>query len=83
AGVNVVPGVAKRRKLAVRVKLKLAGAGAPAAELLQITTAIAARLAGLVNGLAPGGALPRARLLAAAMVDQRVIDADVTLTPDG
>ena len=82
AGVLVLPGVAARRQIAVRVALTLTGAGVAAPELAEIVAGVGERLGKLVDGAAPGGMLRRAQLLATVMADPRVVDATVTLTPE-
>jgi len=83
AGVVVLAGAAARRRVAVRVGLVLAGAGVSGRELGEIQSGVVARLTGLMNATPPGGIVRRARLIAAAMADARIIDATVTLTPEG
>lgn len=83
AGVVVLAGAAARRRVSVRVGLMLAGAGVSGGELATIQDGVAARLAELLNAVPPGGTVRRARLIAAAMADARIIDAAVTLHPEG
>ena len=83
AGVLVIPGAAARRRVAVRVALTLAGTGVGGGELADIQAGVAQRLIKAIGDISPGGVLRRAQLLSAVMADARVVDATVTLTPDG
>lgn len=83
AGIRVLSGEAGRLRLSVRVQLTLAGAGLPPAELAALTRAAEERLAGYLGGVSPGGAVRRAKLLSLVLQDDRVVDAAVTLLPQG
>jgi uncharacterized phage protein gp47/JayE len=79
AGIRVVTGAAARRQVGVRVALTLAGTGVSGSELASLRAALESKLMALLNGLAPGGTVRRARLVALAMEDPRIVDAQITL----
>jgi uncharacterized phage protein gp47/JayE len=83
AGIRILTGAAARRQVSMRVALTLAGTGVPGAELGPLQKAIETRLLAALRALPPGGTVRRAQLAAAALADERVVDARVFLAPDG
>lgn len=82
AGIFVDRRWAESVRIGMRVDLRLA-APLPDAELAGLKADLAGRLVAELRGLAPGGTLRRARLIAAAMADARLTDAAVTVLADG
>lgn len=83
AGIRVLMGETARLRLSVRVRLTLAGVSLPAAELAALTQGVEGRLADYLGSIAPGGSARRAKLLSLALQDDRIVDATVTLLPEG
>jgi uncharacterized phage protein gp47/JayE len=82
AGIRVITGSAARRRVSVRVQLTLAGTGVSGPDLASIKSALQDKLVASLNAIPPGGTVRRARLVALAMEDARIIDARVFLTPE-
>lgn len=83
AGIRVISGAAARRRVGVRVSLTLRGTGVSGTELSQLRSTLEARLTEALDAIAPGGMIRRAQLLAAALQDPRVVDAQISLLPEG
>ncbi len=83
AGIRVLSGAAARRRVNVRVALTLAGTGVTGPEFATIRASLEARLVKTLNAVAPGGMVRRARLVAIAMEDERIVDARLFLAADG
>jgi uncharacterized phage protein gp47/JayE len=88
AGIRVIPGEAARRQIGVQVSLTLAGSGLSGAEEQEINEGVETRLADYLGSLPPGDSdgvtkARRAKLLSLALQDERIVDAAVTLQPDG
>lgn len=83
AGIRVEDGEAARRPLDVRVALTLAANGLGGAQLGALTAAIEERVAESLASTPPGGTVRRARLSTLALQDPAVLDARITLAPEG
>jgi uncharacterized phage protein gp47/JayE len=83
AGIRILAGAAARRRVNVRVVLTLAGTGVSGPEFAGIRTALDAKITSALNGIAPGGMVRRARLVAIVMEDPRIVDARVFLAAEG
>ncbi len=83
AGIRVLLGDAARLRVAVTVAAELTDDAADAAERAEITGGIEDRIASVVEAVAPGGLIRNAPLVAAALADARVADAQVTLAAEG
>lgn len=83
AGILVTTSFAGRLDLAFDVTLTLAGSFEPASVVDEITDGVRTRLDEAVDGLAPGGVLRRAQLVAAVLADARIVDASVAITAGG
>lgn len=84
AGIRALPPVdAARVAIDVQVALVLAGTGLPSAELTALESSIETTLREHLRGVSPGGKVRRAQLTSLILRDPRVVDATVTLIPQG
>jgi uncharacterized phage protein gp47/JayE len=83
AGVRIVRKDAASLAVRAVVKLTLAGAGVPAAQVASVTDPIAAAVKDYLGGLSPGATARKSKLQALALGDGRVHDATVILQPAG
>lgn len=83
AGIRVQTASAARLSVSVRVDLTLGGTGVSGAELSALQADLRDRLGKALDTVPPGGSIRRARLVALAMQDPRIVDARVYLTPEG
>jgi hypothetical protein len=84
AGIRVVLDAAAPKRVDVALALIVAGAAEPAgAERADLVAAATGRVTAYLGGLAPGGRVRRAQLASAVLADARLVDAAVTLTPEG
>jgi uncharacterized phage protein gp47/JayE len=84
AGIRVTDGSATPRRVDATLSLVVAGAvRPPEAEVKAISDGAVARVREVLAATPPGGKVRRAQLVAAVLKDTRVVDATVTLTPQG
>jgi uncharacterized phage protein gp47/JayE len=83
AGIRVLAGSAARRPIHMRVLLTLAGTGLSGSEFAAVRAALEGKLVTALNAVPPGGSVRRARLVSVAMEDQRIVDAQIFLAPEG
>jgi len=83
AGIFVDLSYAGRVVLAAHLTLTLAGRSLPTSDVVNIQDGVFNRLDAAVKGLAPGGVLRKARLLASLLEDQRIVDVVLSMTADG
>lgn len=83
AGVRVDFGQAQSVKLAVSVSLTLETAVLPESDFDSLKADVETRLAGVIDTVSPGGTIRRGPLVAAVLEDSRILDAEITLTPEG
>lgn len=83
AGIRVVQSKAKSKRLAVQVRLTLAGAGLPGGDLAALNDGVQQRLKKYLTDLPPGGKARRAQMVKLVLDDDRIADAEVKLLPEG
>ncbi|MGE3956467.1 MAG: baseplate J/gp47 family protein [Vicinamibacterales bacterium] len=83
AGIRVLHGVASPEKLAARVRLTLAGAPLPPAEIEQLRARVRQALTDEVGRRGVGERLRNRPLTASVLADDRIVDAAVALGRDG
>lgn len=83
AGIRVLWSRAGGKRVNVRVKLTLAGAGVAGSALAALNGGVEARLKPYLTALPPGGKARRAQMLKLVLEDARITDAEVTLLPEG
>lgn len=83
AGIRVLSSDAARVAIDVQVALTLAGTGVPSAELTALQGSLQSGLEAQLRGVSPGGKVRRAQLTSLALRDPRIVDATVTLVPQG
>ncbi|GIG64557.1 hypothetical protein [Phytomonospora endophytica] len=84
AGIRVHNGAAEPLTVGARMRLTVAGKTAPVgSELAELSTGAVDRITTLLRGIAPGGKIRRAQLAGQALADPRVVDAEITLLPEG
>jgi uncharacterized phage protein gp47/JayE len=83
AGIRVIGAEAARVRVNVKGTLTLAGAGLSPPDTAALTASLEGKLADYLTRIAPGGTARRAQMTALILSDSRVVDAKVTLTPQG
>lgn len=83
AGIRILTADAQTLKVAVKVALTLAGASLSGADLQSVKSGVGERLSKVLKGVPTGGVVRQAQLSVAVLSDARIVDADITLTPDG
>lgn len=83
AGIRVIPGVAASEKLAARVRLTIAGAPLPAADVEQVRKRVAATLSTEIAKRGVGDRLRNRPLTSAILTDGRIVDAAIALGREG
>lgn len=83
AGIRVIDADAAGLRVGVKAMLTLAGASLPAAELNALTAGFEERIVGYLTTVPPGGTVRRSKITKAAMTDDRIVDAQIQLTPEG
>jgi uncharacterized phage protein gp47/JayE len=83
AGIRIVTHDAAKKIIEVKLELTLAGAGVPDSELAQISSSIEEKVTNYLSDIPPGGTARQAKMSALVLEDNRVVDAKVSLVPDG
>lgn len=83
AGIRIESRGAVRRRIDIRVKLTLAGAGAVGPELEATERGVRERVTALLAAVPPGGKVRRAQLSALVLQDPAIVDASVELLQEG
>jgi len=83
AGIRIRTSDAKTLKVAVKARLTLAGSTLSGSDLQAVKSGVEERLSKLLKSVPTAGVVRQAQLSVAALSDARVIDAEITLTPEG
>ena len=84
AGIRVTDGSATPQRVDATLGLVVAGAvRPPAAEIASISAGAVERVTAVLAATPPGGKVRRAQLVTAVLQDARLVDATVTLKPQG
>jgi uncharacterized phage protein gp47/JayE len=83
AGIRVLDAEAGSFPVVVQADLRLSGASLPGPELRAVQEGVESRVSEYLSSLPPGGVARRAKILQAAMQDDRVVDAAIRLVPAG
>lgn len=83
AGIRVIDAEAASLAITVQGELRLAGASLQGEDLRRLNDGVESRVFEYLSKIAPGGTARRAKILQAALQDERITDAKVTLTLAG